>query len=281
MKLLKNSCILTILIILSIPTWFSIWFIITGSFMGADEIISYVGPAYTGHGYVRWSIFANYPTLKPYIELLIDTPNYFTAFWNSCKISFAIIIGQLFVAVPAAWYFAKYDSIVNKLLYVIYIGLMLLPFQVTMISNYLVIDKLELVNTHSSIILPAVFSTFPVFIMVKYFISIDRSLLEAAALDNANDFQIFLYIGIPLGSGGIITVFVLMFIEYWNIVEQPLIFIKSKSLWPLSLYLPKISVAQLGIAMVASIVSLFPTVLIFIFGQEFIEQGIIASGLKE
>jgi multiple sugar transport system permease protein len=158
---------------------------------------------------------------------------------------------------------------------------MIMPFQVTMVSSYLVLDKFHLLNTHFALILPNIFSTFPVFIMEKFFKSIPKSLIEAAKIDGAGEFRIFFYIGIPMGASGIISAMVLGFLEAWNGIEQPLTFLKDKSLWPLSLYLPDISKEKLGVAMVASVITMIPAILIFLFGQKYIEQGIAASGIKE
>ena len=94
--------------------------------------------------------------------------------------------------------------------------LMLLPFQVTMVSSYLVLDQLGLMNTVLAIILPGAVSTFPVFLMTRFFSAIPNALTEAAALDGAAPLQIFLHLGLPLGAPGILSAVVLGFIEYWN-----------------------------------------------------------------
>ena len=91
----------------------------------------------------------------------------------------------------------------------------------------------------------------------------------------------FFHIGIPMGASGIISAMVLGFLESWNGIEQPLTFLRNKSLWPLPLYLPDIATEKLGVAMVASVITMIPAILIFLFGQGYIEQGIAASGLKE
>ena len=88
-------------------------------------------------------------------------------------------------------------------------------------------------------------------------------------------------VGLPLGSPAILSAFVLGFLEYWNMIEQPLTFIKTKALWPLSLYLPEIGLGQAGFAFAASVVTLIPALFIFLLGQDYLEQGIAMSGLKE
>lgn len=105
--------------------------------------------------------------------------------------------------------------------------------------------------------------------------------MESARLDGAGELMIFLKIGLPLGSPGVISAMVLGFLEYWNLLEQPMAFLKTKELWPLSLFLPGISMEQAGIAFAASAVVLFPALMVFLAGQDYLEQGIISTAVKE
>lgn len=93
--------------------------------------------------------------------------------------------------------------------------------------------------------------------------------------------MIFVKIGLPLGKSGLLSAIVLGFLEYWNLMEQPLAFLEDKALWPLSLYLPEISWMQAGFALCASFITLIPAAFVFVLGQDYLEQGIIYSGLKE
>ena len=155
---------------------------------------------------------------------------------------------------------------------------MLLPFQVTMLPSYLVLNKMNLMDTQAAVILPA---AFPVFLVYRGFTAVPKELLDAARVEGAGEFIVFLKIGIPLGSPGILSAAVLGFLDYWNMVEQPLAFLRDKSLWPLSLYLPEIGLEQAGTALAASVVTLVPAVFVFVVGQDYLEQGIVASGMKE
>lgn len=255
-----------------------------GSFMSSDEFAANLSPVLeggAGGNMARWNMIPEYPTLRPYVELLIDSPGFFVMFWNTCKTVFPILTGQLLLCVPAAWGFARYDFKLKNMLLVLYMLLMLMPFQVAMVSNYIVLDRLKLLNTHAGIILPAVFSTFPVFIMYRFFRQVPEALVEAAEMDGAGEFQIFVHIGLPMGAPGIVSIVVLSFLEYWSIIEQPLVFLKDKSLWPLSLFMPEIASGSGGLSLAASVLMMIPSVLIFLFGQKYLEKGIRASGLKE
>ena len=282
LKSLKRNLIYLILFIFSLFILIPLWMVISGSFMGSGEITRNLSPVLNDDGgRVFWPVIPQYPTLRPYIELLLDSPAFFAMFWNSVRQVVPVLIGQLLIAVPAAWAFANYDFPLKRVLFTVYMALMIMPFQVTMVSSYLVLDRLKLLNTHFAIILPAVFATFPVFIMTKFFSSIPHTLIEAAKIDGADEWQIFIMVGIPMGMSGIMSVLVLGFLENWNAIEPPLTYLSDKSLWPLSLYLPDIAADKVGVSLAASVVMMTPALLIFLFGQSYLEQGICASGLKE
>lgn len=279
-----------LLAVLALVAVLPVLFSITGSLMGQNELNDLLGAVLTSDSgsasgqtvnYVSWRVLPVYPTLKSYIKVLLDSPEFFVMFWNSVKISVGVLAGQILVGVPAAWGFSRYRFPGKNLLFMVYVALMMMPFQVMMLSNYLVLDQMALLDNLWGIILPAVFSTFPVFIMYRFFESIPEALMESARLDGAGELLIFIKIGIPLGSPGIISALVLGFLEYWNLIEQPMAFLKTKSLWPLSLYLPQIDMAQTGKAFAVSVLVLIPAIIVFLAGQDYLEQGIISTAIKE
>lgn len=280
---MKKKIIFIILVAIAIFMCFPVIFLLAGSFMSVNELNTYLAPilAEKSKGYVSWGLLPSYPTIRAYVELLFDTPEFFVMFWNSVKIVFFSVVGQLIFGIPAAWGFARYKFPFKKLLFTIYIVVMLMPFQVTMLSSYLVLDKLHLLNKHGSLILPAIFSTFSVFIMYRFFCNIPESIVESARIDGASEIRIFAKIGIPLGMPGIMSAVVLQFLEYWNLIEQPLTFLKDKALWPLSIYLPNITLENADIAFTASAVTLIASIIVFFAGQSYLEQGIAASAVKE
>lgn len=256
--------------------------LLSGALMDGLELGGYVSAVFTGgEKLISWRWMPAYPSFENYKKLLFETPQFFVLFWNSVKLTGCILAGQLLTAVPAAWGFAMYPVKGSRWLFSLYVVLMLMPFQVTMLSSYLVLNQLSLLNTHGAIILPAVFSTFPVFIVYGGFRSIPPQILDAARIDGAGEIAILIRLGLPLGKGGLLSAMVLGFLEYWNLMEQPMAFLEEKALWPLSLYLPEITWGQAGFAFCASVVTLVPAVFVFVLGQGYLEQGIIYSGLKE
>ncbi|NJP39871.1 carbohydrate ABC transporter permease [Oscillospiraceae bacterium HV4-5-C5C] len=301
---LKHGLLLLILTILTIPVVAVLWFMLTGVLMPLDELKVTLAPALSGSataavttasasqsgaaavsdlatGYAIWPLLPSWPTLQPLTELLLDTPAFFVMFWNSFKIVLPALLGQFLFGAPAAWALSRFRFPGRKLLLGIYIVLMLMPFQVTMVPNYLVARQLGIVDTIWAVALPFAFSAYPVFIMSKSFDAVPHAMLEAASIDGAGYWQTFVRVGLPLGVPGIVSALVLGFLECWNAIEQPLVFLKDSRNWPLSLFLPQITASRLGLAMSASLIMLAPAVLIFFFGQKYLELGIQATGVKE
>lgn len=270
------------LVAMSLLVWWVLWFMVMGSLMSLEELHGTIGPALSlRDGYATWPLLPTWPTLEPLVRLLLDTPQFFVMFWNTFAITIPSIVGQLLVGAPAAWALSRFRFRGRKLVATVYICLMLLPFQVTMVPNFLVIDRLGLMNNIWAVILPFAFSAFPVFIMLKGFDAVPRALLEAASIDGAGHVRTFVSIGLPLGMPSILAALVLGFFEVWGAIEQPMTFLNDPATWPLSLFLPQIAAQELGLAMAASLLMLLPAILFFFFGQKYLELGIQAAGVKE
>ena len=255
---------------------------VTNSFLGVREIQEAYGIVLEESGEeFSFRILPQYFTLRPYVELLLDSPDFFVMFWNSSRQVFPILLGQIVIGMPAAWAFARFQFRGRRMLFFGYMVLTILPFQVTMVSNYILLSKLSLMDTHLGLIVSGIFSTFPVFLMEKFFKALPEAMLDAARVDGASELQIFIKLGVPLGMPGMMSSVILCFLEYWNAIEAPMTFLKTKAKFPLSLYLPNITTDQLSSSFAASIVMMIPAVLIFLWGRDYLQQGIEASGLKE
>jgi multiple sugar transport system permease protein len=230
---------------------------------------------------VRPLLLPRYPTLAPLVEILLDTPEFFHMFWNSCWVAFPAVAGQVLVGAPAAWALARIKFPGRGAVHAIYIALMLLPFQVTMVSGYLTLDRLSLIDTRWAVILPGIFSPFAVFIMTRGFSGIGEEVMEAARIDGAGALRSFVSVGLPLGFPGTLSAAVLGFLEHWSMIEQPMTFLKNPALWPLSLFTPHFTAESAGSGFAAALIITAPPLLIFLYGQHDLERGIAAAGLKE
>lgn len=278
----KKWMIHLILLTVCLLVWLPLMLMTAASLMPEDELYwRYLSPLGLGKDKVRAALLPSYPSGKALTELLVCSPGFFIMFWNSCIQVFPMILGQLLVGAPAAWAFARFRFPGRTCLFGIYVILMVLPFQVTQVSNYLVLDRIGFLNTHLSLIMPGIWSTLPVFIMTKSFETVPKALMEAAFLDGAGEFYTFLHVGLPLGYPGIVTALLLSFVDGWNALEQPITYLKDKALWPISLYLPDIAKDKASVAFAAALITCLLPILMYLNCQEELEQGVAASGLKQ
>lgn len=217
-------------------------------------------------------------TVSQYKEVLFKNPEYLFKFWNSVILTVPITLFQLAVAVLTSYGFSRYNNKVKNLIFFVYIILMLMPYQVTLVPNYLVADKFNLLDTRWSVILPGIFSPFSVFLLTKVMRRIPVSYVEAAKLDGANEWQIMTQIFLPLCKSAMVSIGMLVFIDYWNMVEQPIILMKDSELHPLSVFLSQINTGDIGLAFAVGVVYMIPTILMFLYGEDYLVEGITYSG---
>ncbi|MEL7564079.1 MAG: carbohydrate ABC transporter permease [Dehalobacterium sp.] len=280
----------TVLLILAVFFLFPLVVTISNSFMSEQEIArnydavtakslsSYNDNA--AYPFARFQLIPDMVVLKQYYTVLIKKTQFLFMFWNSVLITFPIVIGQTLVSTLTAYAFAKLKFRGRNFLFFLYIIVMLMPFQVTLVPNYIIAGQLGLLNNYLSIIFPGIFSTFGVFLLKQYMEQIPDSYLEAAKVDGANQLQIFLKIILPMSRGGIASMAILVFIDNWNMVEQPLIFLQDATEQPLSLYLSQIIAGEKGLAFAASTLYMMPVLLNFLYAEKYLLEGIRLSGIK-
>ena len=213
-----------------------------------------------------------------YTTVLLKSPEYLLKFWNSVILTVPIVIFQILIALGASYSFMRFQGKVKQIIFFLYVALMLMPYQVTLVPNYLVADWMNTLETRWSIVLPGVFAPFSVYLLTKYMKRIPNSLIEAAKLDGANEWQVFTKICIPLCKGTIASVAILVFIDYWNMVEQPLIMLSDADKHPLSVFLSQINTGEVGLAFAVATIYMVPTILMFLYGEEYLVDGISYSG---
>ena len=243
---------------------------ILDSFMSTDEIKTNYSAVYNSLSSAAAetkTYLSSTPKLKmipdmvsfsQYKTLLFLSPTYLLKFWNSVALVVPIVLGQLMVGCLAAYSFSRYRRKRREVLFFSYVILMLMPFQVTLVPNYLIANHLGIYNTRQ----------------------IPSSYIEAAKLDGANEWNIFTRISLPMCKSAIYAMAILLFIDYWNMVEQPLILLENESKQPLSVFLSQINASEIGVAFAASFIFMLPPLLIFLYGEQYLVEGISRSGIK-
>lgn len=257
------------------------------SFMSASEINANYGAIFAkteegGKTFISEKINLKFipdmVSFSQYYTVLFKSPDYLFKFWNSVILVVPIVIFQLAVASLAAYAFARLKGRLKEIIFFVYVVVMLMPYQVTLVPNYLVSDWLGILNTRWAIILPGIFTPFAVFLLSKIMRRIPFSLIEAAKLDGAGELQIFVHICMPLCKSALFSVAILVFIDYWNMVEQPLILLSDTSLYPLSVFLSQINTGEIGLAFAVATIYMIPTLLMFLYGEDYLVEGIAYSG---
>lgn len=230
--------------------------------------------------YVSLKWIPDRATLSQYYAVLVGKPQFLFMFWNSVKITVPIIAGQIAVASLAAYAFAHLRFRFREPLFFMYIVTMLMPFQVTLVPNFIMADRLGLLGSYGSIVYPGVFSAFGVFLLRQFMMFVPASYIEAARVDGAGHLYIFARIVLPMCGTGVAALSILVFIDSWNMVEQPLIFLKDAAKQPLSVYLSVIGEEERGIAFAASAIYMLPLLLVAWYAEKDLVEGIQLSGIK-
>ena len=260
---------------------------ITNSFMSSSEISANYGSVFAtndkgGKVYISEKVNLKFipdiVSFSQYTTVLLKSPEYLLKFWNSVILVGPIVLFQLIVASLASYGFARYSGKLRSLVFFSYVILMLMPYQVTLVPNYLVAEKLNILNTYWAIWLPGIFSPFAVYLLTKFMKRIPVGVMEAAQIDGAGEWQIYRLICMPLCKGALCSAAILVFIDYWNMVEQPLILLSDAEMHPLSVFLSKINSGEIGLAFAVATIYMVPSLLVFLYGEEYLVDGITYQG---
>lgn len=275
-----------IILIISAALLFPVVYMLANSFMSSKEVMNNYGAlseetAIEGEPPdITFNLVPDNVTFMQYYNVLLRKPRFLFMFWNSVFVTFPIVFGQVAVAAMAAYAFSKLRFPFSNKIFFIYIIVMMMPFQVTLVPNYIILTKLNLIGSYLSIILPGVFATFGVFLLRQFMMQIPDDYCEAAKIDGAGYSRSFLAVILPQCKGAIASLAILVFIDNWNMVEQPLIFLKDESMHPLSIFLSRINSMDLGVAFACGILYMIPTLLVFLYGENYFIEGIELSGIK-
>ncbi|MDR2657020.1 MAG: carbohydrate ABC transporter permease [Oscillospiraceae bacterium] len=229
---------------------------------------------------IHWipSVFRPDNYRKVWIEI-----NFIGFFLNSLKLSSAITLAQLATCSLAAYSFSKMHFPGRDKIFVAYLATMMIPWHAIMIPQFIVVKSLGLYNSHWSLILIQAFSAFGVFMLRQNMLSIPDSLHEAARIDGCGSFRIYTSIILPLCKTGLATLTVLTFNGIWNDYMGPMLYLDSDNLKTVQLGLASFKrqySADYGAIMAGTVCSIIPIVLVYIFAQRYIVEGVAFAGVK-
>jgi multiple sugar transport system permease protein len=202
---------------------------------------------------------------------------------NSLFLSVVITFLQVLTGSFAAYGFAKMRFPGRDLLFTGYIATIAVPWQAYMVPQYIIMQKLDLVNTHFSLILLQAFGAFGVFLMRQFYLTIPDEISEAARLDGLTEYGIWARIILPLSKPALASLALLTFVQTWNDYMGPFIYLTDNSLWTVQLGLRSFIGqydAQYAMIMTGSVLSVLPILVVFLLGQRYFVRGIATTGVK-
>jgi multiple sugar transport system permease protein len=222
------------------------------------------------------------PQWGNYVKIWIQIP-FLTFFANTTKLTVIITFLQLFTSSFAGYAFAKLQFKGRDIIFLAYIASIAVPWQSYMVPQFIMMRRLDLVDTHTSLILLQAFTAFGVFLMRQFFISIPNDIIDAARIDGLSEYGIYFRIMLPLSKPALATLTIFTVVTTWNDFMGPLIYLNSQAQKTIQLglrmFIQQYS-ANYSLIMAASLVSLIPVVILFLTFQRFFVEGIASTGVK-
>ena len=260
-----------ILILLTSFTLMPLLWMLSASIKTDSEVFSMV---------FHW--FPEVPQWQNYMKIWNKIP-LATFTFNSVKLTVIITLIQVATSSFAAYGFSKCKFKGRDVLFLLYVATIAIPWQVYMLPQYSMMNKMHLVDSHLGYVLMQSFTAFGVFLMRQFFMSLPNELLEAGRIDGLSEYGNYFRIALPLAKPSIATLTIFSFVTIWNDYMGPMIYFNSTENKTIQLGI-KMFIAQYsaeyGLVMAASVLSLIPVLAIFLGGQKFFVQGIASSGIK-
>ncbi len=265
-----------LLILLLLAMLYPLVWMLVASFRPNNEIFNSPG------------LFSGSYTIENYVEGWTGGGlNFGRYFVNSIVIAVLSVIGNVIACSMAAYAFARLEFPFKRVLFALLLGTLLLPYHVTLVPQYILFNKLHLINTIVPLVAPKYFAVdaFFVFLMVQFIRSLPRDLDDAARIDGCGNIRIFLRIIMPLCLPAIGTTALFTFINSWNDFLGPLLYLNNGQRWTLPLGLNAFLDASGGASSYGSLfamatLSLAPLVGFFVAFQRLLVEGIATSGIK-
>ena len=271
---MKKLISIAFLVIMAALFAFPIVITAISSFMSTSELAE----VFSEGGSIR--LIPKMISLNAYSELLFSGSEYLRMFWNSLFIALTTALGSTFVGLIVGYVLAKCRFRGREILRYLYIVIMMMPFQVTLLSNYILVRRLSLYDTMWSMIIPGIFAPMAVFLVSQFIRGIPDDEIEAATLETTSPIRVLIHVVAPRVYPALLAAFLMSFAEAWNMVEQPLIYLSDESMYPLSLALNSVDSGDISIAFAGSVMYMLPIILLYRIFEEELIQGLSASRFR-
>jgi multiple sugar transport system permease protein len=224
-----------------------------------------------------------HPTLDNFRRLFerLSFPRYF---FNSALVALAVTAGNLVFCSMLGYALAKLRFPGKRALFVLVLGMLMVPGMVTFVPLFVLIANLGFVNTHAGLILPFLAGPFGVFLMRQFIAGLPDELLDAARVDGAGEYYIFARIVLPLTKPALATLGILTFLASWNNFLWPLVVAQTEDMYTLPVALALVSRGQnqtdFGLLLAGAVIVILPVLVVFLVLQRFFTQGIAMTGFK-
>lgn len=213
-------------------------------------------------------------------QVYLAQPSYLLRFWRSLFLTLAIAAGQTLISILAGFGFAKYRFPGKQAVSFAMLLVMVLPIQVTLVPGYMTLRRLNLLDTYWALALPMVFVPLGTFLLTRSFRAVPDDLIGAARLDGCGTLASLFRVVVPTARSGVVAVFILSFLDGWNMVEQPIAYLSNTSMYPLSVHLALAPHAATAVRFVCCVLAAIPPVLLFLSFSREMNEGIGCGGMK-
>lgn len=219
-------------------------------------------------------------TLGNYYQVYLAQQQYLLRFWKSLALAVSIAAVQTVISALAGFGFAKCRFPMRRTLFFLLMVLMILPLQVTLVPNYMMLDTMGLLDTYYALALPAMLVPLGTFIMTQSFQAIPGEILEAARLDGCSTLGILVRVAMPMNKSGLVCTALLSFLDGWNMVEQPIVYLKDFSRYPIAVALASVPPRDHAQLLAACVLVVIPPLLLFAYYNRELVEGICIGGEK-
>ena len=228
------------------------------------------------------------PFLYVFAKSLLSAQNGFTLSYyyqvflaqEQYLLCLCITAGQVVVSTLAGYGFAKCRFPGKNVLFFLLMVLMIMPLQVTLVPNYIMLDKLGLLDTYYALVLPMIFVPLGTFIMTQSFQAVPNEIIEAARLDGCGTLKLICRIAVPMNRAGLICTLLLSFLDGWNMVEQPMVYLEDFGRYPISVALASVPPENPTVQLVCCILVALPPLFLFAYFNRELVEGIALGGEK-